>query len=407
MARSGKNKLRSWEYPAGSGIRVREIINRSDGADFGLSYRVTIPARVAGERQFKQCASLETAEAWAKEQFEGFRKDGQKHFTLTTSQRDDALAAIDVLAGTGLTLKEAALFAKKHHQMPTGNLKVQEVINQLVTEKEAENLRERSVRDLKNRLNIFGQTFGERLVKEVTRTEIEAWLKDLRGISEKSAEGLSPRSKKNYLVAVRTFFNYAIAKGYRASENPAARISTPKIDWEQPSILSVAEAAQLLKAARKEQEGRLLASVVVGLFAGIRSNEIMRLDWSAIDLDEGILTIGPQIAKKRRLRVLELMPNCIAWLKTIPKREGRVAPGKYTVRWAEFVKKAGFPDWGENRSNAMRHSFGSYHYAMFSDAAKTAAMLGHRDNDQVLFDSYRSLARKKDAEAYFAITPRD
>ena len=33
----------------------------------------------------------------------------------------------------------------------------------------------------------------------------------------------------------------------------------------------------------------------------------------------------------------------------------------YTVRWAEFVKKAGFPDWGENRSNAMRHSFGSYH----------------------------------------------
>ncbi len=144
---------------------------------------------------------------------------------------------------------------------------------------------------------------------------------------------------------------------------------------------------------------------VLGLFAGIRSNEIMRLDWSAIDLDEGILTIGPQIAKKRRLRVLELLPNCIAWLKTDKIREGRVAPGKYTVRWAEFVKKAGFPDWGVNRSNAMRHSFGSYHYALLSDAAKTAAMLGHRANDQVLFDSYRSLARKKDAKGYFVILP--
>jgi hypothetical protein len=32
-------------------------------------------------------------------------------------------------------------------------------------------------------------------------------------------------------------------------------------------------------------------------------------------------------------------------------------------------------------------------------------MLGHRAGDQVLFDSYRSLARKKDAEAYFAIQP--
>src|SRR5439155_19141414 len=101
--------------------------------------------------------------------------------------------------------------------------------------------------------------------------------------------------------------------------------------------------------AKKEQDGRLLASVVLGLFAGIRSNEIMRLDWSAIDLDEGILTIGPQIAKKRRLRVLELLPGCVAWLKTIKNREGRVAPGRYTVRWAQFVKKAGFADWGANR----------------------------------------------------------
>lgn len=80
------------------------------------------------------------------------------------------------------------------------------------------------------------------------------------------------------------------------------------------------------------------------------------------------------IAKKRRLRVLELSPNCIAWLKTVPNRTGRLSPGKYTVRWAEFVKAAGFPDWGKNRSNAMRHSFGSYHYAMYSDAAKTSSI---------------------------------
>jgi integrase len=405
MAKTGKNHLRRWEFPAGSGIRVSEIINRQGGADFGRSYRVTIPGRLAGTRQFKQFAGLESAEAWAMEQFAGFRKEGERHFTFTPAHREDAIAGLEILAGTGLTLKAAAVFAKRHHQLPTGNLTVQEVVNKLVAEKQAENLRERSVRDLKNRLNIFAQTFGERLAKEVTQRDVEQWLKELRGVSDKSADGFSARSKKNYLVTVRTFFNYAIEKGYRAAENPAEKISTPKIDWEAPSILTVAETEQLLAAAKTEQEGRLLASVVLGLFAGIRSSEIMRLDWSAIDLAEGILTIGPQIAKKRRLRVLELMPNCIAWLKTIKDRTGRVAPGKYTVRWAEFVKKAGFPDWGENRSNAMRHSFGSYHYALSSDAAKTAAMLGHRANDQVLFDSYRSLARKKDAEAYFGIVP--
>jgi integrase len=405
MAQTGTNKLRRWEHPAGSGIRIREIINRNAGADCGLSYRVTVPSRVSGVRLFKQFSSLESAEAWAKEQHDGAKKDGQKHFTLSPSHRGDAIGALALLDGTGLTLSQAVALAKKHLHSSLGTVTVTEAVSKLVAEKEAENLRERSVRDLRNRLTIFGQTFGERKVSDVTQTEVEEWLRDLVGISDKSANGLSVRSKKNYLISVRTFFNWAIAKTYRSADNPATKISTPKIDWEAPSILTPAEAEQLLGAAQKEQEGRLLASVILGLFAGIRSNEIMRLDWSAIDLKEGILTIGSQIAKKRRLRVLELMPNCVAWLKTIKNREGRVAPGKYTVRWAEFVKKAGFPDWGENRSNAMRHSFGSYHYALYSDAAKTSAMLGHRANDQVLFDSYRSLARKKDAKTYFEIGP--
>jgi integrase len=403
MALTGRNKLRRWEHPAGSGIRVREIVNRFLGVDRGLSYRVTVPARVAGRRQFKQFPSVEEAEKWAKEQHEGAKKHGQKHFLLSSSQREDAITALSLLEGTGLTLAGAVAVAKKHLPSPAGSTTVNDAVKRLLAEKEAENLRERSVRDLRNRLDVFAKTFGERSVGEITQTEVENWLRDLRGFSDKSAEDLSARSKKNYLITVRTFFNWAISKGYRGADNPAAKISTPKIDWEEPSILTVDEAKRLLVAAKTEQGGRLLASVVLGLFAGIRSNEIMRLDWDAVDLAEGILTIGPTIAKKRRLRTLELMPNCIAWLKTIKKRTGRVAPGRYTVRWAQFVKAAGFPDWGENRSNAMRHSFGSYHYALYSDAAKTAAMLGHRANDQVLFDSYRSLARQKDALAYFAI----
>ena len=92
------------------------------------------------------------------------------------------------------------------------------------------------MRDLRNRLGIFCQTFGERLVKDLTQIEVEHWLRELRGIPDKSAEGLSARSQKNYLITVRTFFNWAISKGHRGPGNPASAISTPKIDWKQPSI---------------------------------------------------------------------------------------------------------------------------------------------------------------------------
>lgn len=405
MAQTGKNKLRRWEFPAGSGIGIREIINRNAGADHGLSYRVTIPARLAGSRQFRQFASVETAEAWAQQQNQGIRQDGQRHFVLSGVQRTDALSALSILDGSGLTLTEAAQLARDHHRPPASVLSVTEVVAKLLTEKEAENLRARSVRDLRNRLSVFEKAFGSRPVADIARTEVEEWLRDLRADPEAGGKALSARSKKNYLITVRTFFNWAVAKGYRTAENPAAGISTPKIDWKAPSILTVAEAKKLITAAQSEQDGRLLATVALGLFAGIRTNEITRLDWKAIDLTEGIITIGAEIAKKRRLRVLELMPACKQWLNRCRDKTGSVAPGKFNERWAKLVKKAGFTDWRENRSNAMRHSFGSYHYALHSDAAKTSAMLGHRANDQVLFDSYRSLARKKDAEAYFAIAP--
>ena len=53
----------------------------------------------------------------------------------------------------------------------------------------------------------------------------------------------------------------------------------------------------------------------------------------------------------------------------------------------------------------MRHSFGSYHYALYGNPLETSRLLGHKASDQVLFDHYRALATKAQAETYFAIKP--
>jgi len=201
MTRIGKKSLRSWGHPAGSGIRVREIINRYAGMDAGHSYRVTIPARLAGKRRFRQFTSLEAAETWAKAEHRGVIQDGQKHFSLSPSQRDDALGALAILDGTGLTLSKAAELAKKHHHSRTGRRSVREAIDLLLLAKESENLRARSVADLRVRLNIFCQTFGERSVSEIATTDVERWLDELRGISDRSAEKLSIKTRDRDAVA--------------------------------------------------------------------------------------------------------------------------------------------------------------------------------------------------------------
>ena len=52
----------------------------------------------------------------------------------------------------------------------------------------------------------------------------------------------------------------------------------------------------------------------------------------------------------------------------------------------------------------MRHTFASYHLAMFRSAEKTALELGHRDTT-MLFSHYRELVQIADAEEYWSIKP--
>jgi hypothetical protein len=53
--------------------------------------------------------------------------------------------------------------------------------------------------------------------------------------------------------------------------------------------------------------------------------------------------------------------------------------------------------------NAMRHSFVSYHLALFEDVAKTELQAGH--DRAVLFGHYRELVTQEEAEEYFTLVP--
>jgi hypothetical protein len=53
----------------------------------------------------------------------------------------------------------------------------------------------------------------------------------------------------------------------------------------------------------------------------------------------------------------------------------------------------------------MRHSFGTYHYAFHGDSNKTSSELGHKADDDTLFNHYRALAKKSDGEKFFSIKP--
>ena len=95
-----------------------------------------------------------------------------------------------------------------------------------------------------------------------------------------------------------------------ASANPVEDAKKFKVVPPEPGILRPEEAAALLRAC----DPSILPGVVIGMFCGLRQAEIARLDWRAIDLASGILTVGVGIAKTSSRRTVKIPGNACAWL---------------------------------------------------------------------------------------------
>jgi len=155
-----------------------------------------------------------------------------------------------------------------------------------------------------------------------------------------------------------------------------------------------------LEHADKHQ---LLPYVAIGLFAGLRSAELHRLDWSAVKLSEQCIIIGSEVAKKRSRRVVEINDTLSAWLAVCAKPSGKVVPlYNLTRSMHKLAKATGFAKWPHN---ALRHSFASYHLAQHGDATKTAFQMGN--DPVVVHQSYKALVSNGDVQRFWDLRPAE
>jgi integrase len=268
-------------------------------------------------------------------------------------------------------------------------------------------LRPASIRDFIDRTRRISNDLGAMPLPEITKGMLIEWLKGLN---------LSPRSKKNYRMVLSEVLRYAHQMRYCAA-NPVEELTSfevkdiegQKADPREPKILTPSQARALITTAFAKPELDLGPAVVLGLFCGIRTEELKRLRWDAVRLreDEPFVVIGPEIAKKRKIRNVTIPPCAVAWLSIWQRRneDGGITRSAHANDYQKrFKKLARFAkvEWDQN---AMRHSFGSYHFALHANAMETARLMGHRGDDSVLFSHYRALATKSQGEEWFDILP--
>ncbi len=449
--RGGSGKLRVWQWLDDPRVSIRERLNDSGG----VGYRVTLPKNLTGGRViFIQSRDFEAAKEIARSKGREFRESRSTALALPDDKKLQAASAIRTLADhgvtfglddvarqycsaaahlkpSGLSVSEAArqlaeaitlanragkplldvlTFAVERLCPAGGNKTLKELADEMIEMKRGwlarGDLRDASFRDFDDRAGRIGNEIGSFPLPDLTKQILYGWLNGLP---------LAPRTKKNYRAVLAEVLAYAKQKRYIAS-NPLEEFTRQDFkeiegaggEAQQPAILSPGDAEKLLQAAFKAPELDLGAAVVLGLFGGIRTEELKRLTWDAVRLAEKdpFVVIGPEIAKKRRIRNVPLPECALAWLARWDHGDRKaVARSTHANDYQKRFKKlcvAAKLNWD---ANAMRHSFGSYHYAKYGNSVETARILGHKSDDTVLFSHYRALTTKAQGEAYFAILP--
>ena len=414
-----------YEYPKNSGIKISLVSNESHGSRIAnrvasQSYRVTIPARLAsGKRKMIQFRSEKEAKVFAKQEWDNFRTLGEDFSDLSKEERKEAVKAWKLAKKNDLELITVVKFGIKRMRPEGGTKKIHEVVREFVLIKERRSakgdLKERSLRDARARAEMLTTLLGDSNINEISGKDLKS---SLLGI------GRSFRTLKNYRSIWSEIFKFAKQRKY-ILDNPFDDLSKEDVkeivgsgdDWNAPGILEVKEAQRLLNTAHSNPELQLLPAIVLGLFCGIRTEEIKQLKWSNLNLDDSDphLIVPREIAKKRRMRRVEIPTNAAEWLLQCSDKSGQITPNRfendYQRRFRALLIRCGFIEkikggyksyW---KRNAMRHSFGTYHFALHEDPIKTSVQMGHKTGDDVLFDHYRNLATKADAEAYFNLLP--
>jgi integrase len=266
--------------------------------------------------------------------------------------------------------------------------KVGDVAEDLLAAKLADGLSKRYLETLRSHLRRFAAVV-DTAIDSVSIGQIETWLR---------SQDVGPRARNNMRASVITLFRFARKQGYLARGTPteADEVSRAKEIGGKIGVLTPAALETVLSKA--PDHVRLF--VLFGAFTGMRSSEILRLDWADVNMQRRFITVAPQKAKTATRRLVPIFPNLFSWLHRYANATGTLFGSRRDAANAiAFAKSCGV-EWP---NNALRHSYATYRLAITADAPRVALEMGN--SPQKLITNYRELAGVEEAEGWFNISP--
>jgi integrase len=309
--------------------------------------------------------------------------------------RGQAVDAARRLKPYGKTIRDAADFYLNHLTVAE-SAQVDRLVDDYLRAQQRGQLSERHLSDVTARLGRFKEDFRARPVRTIGAREIGEWL---YGRNRANGQDLSAQTVVNWRAALNAFFVWLLRQKL-IEFNPVEAIVKPKVTRSAPEIWAPADLERLLKAAPLE----LVPVLAIGAFAGLRTSELLRLEWSEVAPRRGFIEVKGSKAKSARRRLVKIEPNLAQWLAPYAGRTGgQIWPQDWRSYHAATARLSG--DQGfEWRENGLRHSYASYHLAHFQSAETLALQMGHTSS-RMIFEHYREVVTPQAAQLYWGIRP--
>ena len=334
------------------------------------------------------------------------RRHGDSVMDLEAGEVARYLALRGKLEAVGASIEEAVRFYLKHGAGPRRErVRAEDLLALCLEAKWEENKRPRYLSQLKcSVMSFLREGHLGRWADEISREDVERWLR--------AHPEWKPKTRNVYLIDLRTVFAWGVTQG-KVALNPCEGVAKVSLDDEEIASLSAKECERLLRACLSGWPD-LMGYVVIGLFGGIRPEELQRLAWDAVSVDSERgrveVIVSGRRAKTRRRRVVDLVGEALAWLEAadLPpavidrQRPSPICPPNFAKRWKACRQAAHlFAGWPHD---ALRHTYASMHYAAFEDEAKLQAQLGHT-SAALLHQHYRALKSRGEATEWLGLRP--
>lgn len=227
-------------------------------------------------------------------------------------------------------------------------------------------------------------------MSDITAAHIKVFVKKAR------AEGLSARGADVYLVHLNNVYANAIKQGWFRGPNPFAPFQRERIREEEAPKFLTSEQVDNLVSVAKEYNERVYLIIALGVFAGLRRDEIMNQRWEEIDFERKTMTVSNKRAdstagiqdfktKSGKNRTLPLMSRLAEILEPYRKPDGYIiepARGETLGRFRHPMpdafktvrERAGLP---KLHPHQLRHTFASRLVQNGTSLFKVQKWLGH------------------------------